>query len=1561
MEAVDKEISLSGTGPIYTAGVSGLTSTGTLTASIEAGKVEDAAGNPNEASSSNDNAINISGIGNTNWFSPGGYESGATFNNPQNAYLSDNVYANANPGDLRTVIYKDFNILDNIPVGGTIKGIELSVEGVCSPAYGARVYLSWNGGAAYTAYKFVSLSTAEQTVIAGSSSDTWGRNWYYTDFSNANFRVRLESFAAYTLYLDCLKVKVYYTLDTDGPTVTIEQQSPGQDDPTTTLPVYYTVTFDEPVYGFEPEDIHLEIGGVEAVDKEISLSGTGPIYTAGVSGLTSTGTLTASIEAGKVEDAAGNPNEASSSNDNAINISGIGNTNWFSPGGYESGATFNNPQNAYLSDNVYANANPGDLRTVIYKDFNILDNIPVGGTIKGIELSVEGVCSPAYGARVYLSWNGGVAYTAYKFVSLSTAEQTVIAGSSSDTWGRNWYYTDFSNANFRVRLESFAAYTLYLDCLKVKVYYTLDTDGPTVTIEQQSPGQDDPTTTLPVYYTVTFDEPVYGFEPEDIHLEIGGVEAVDKEISLSGTGPIYTAGVSGLTSTGTLTASIEAGKVEDAAGNPNEASSSNDNAINISGIGNTNWFSPGGYESGATFNNPQNAYLSDNVYANANPGDLRTVIYKDFNILDNIPVGGTIKGIELSVEGVCSPAYGARVYLSWNGGAAYTAYKFVSLSTAEQTVIAGSSSDTWGRNWYYTDFSNANFRVRLESFAAYTLYLDCLKVKVYYTLDTDGPTVTIEQQSPGQDDPTTTLPVYYTVTFSEPVYGFEPEDISFSEGEGMAGGNKTVVISGTGPIYTIAVSGVTAGGTLIPGMAAGMVEDAAGNPNEASTSTDNSVTLSNIDSVGWLPPTSYSIPSGYSAFQNPQNAYLSDNLYATASTYNSAIDYRDFNISDILPAGAIINGIEVSVEGYASGKVFYIYLSSDGGINYTAAKNTGDMGTVHDRTAIVGSNIDLWGRSWSFNDFSDANFRIRVVASSYYLYLDCLKVKVYYTLDTDGPTVTIEQQSPGQDDPTTTLPVYYTVTFSEPVYGFEPEDISFSEGEGMAGGNKTVVISGTGPIYTIAVSGVTAGGTLIPGMAAGMVEDAAGNPNEASTSTDNSVTLSNIDSVGWLPPTSYSIPSGYSAFQNPQNAYLSDNLYATGSYPAAAAYQDFNISDALPVEAIINGIEVSVEGHWSYGSYGVNTALSSDGGITYTTSKNIGSLSYPDGTATAGSNSDLWGRSWHYTDFSNANFRVRVFPLDSGYPFYLDCLKVKVYYIGYSYSTTSYSYDTLGNLKRVKDAKGNITTMTYDKLGRKIGMTDPDMGVWSYEYDKNGNLISQTDAKDQTINMAYDALNRLVSKTYPVGSGMNNINYRYDEGVNGLGRKTGMNDYISNPESPEIYDYSYAYDARGRLTEEDKNIDSADYTTSYTYDGLDRAVDITYPTGEVVTNTYNDRGLPDTVTGTSAGNVVTNTLYNSLGNIFQIDMGSPNILTTTYGYYGTGGVNDVPGGYYGRLWEIKAINSDEETVQDIQYTWDAAGNLLQRHNLVSTDTETFGYDYLDRLLSASSNSETILT
>jgi RHS repeat-associated protein len=75
--------------------------------------------------------------------------------------------------------------------------------------------------------------------------------------------------------------------------------------------------------------------------------------------------------------------------------------------------------------------------------------------------------------------------------------------------------------------------------------------------------------------------------------------------------------------------------------------------------------------------------------------------------------------------------------------------------------------------------------------------------------------------------------------------------------------------------------------------------------------------------------------------------------------------------------------------------------------------------------------------------------------------------------------------------------------------------------------------------------------------------------------------------------------------------------------------------------------------------------------------------------------------------------------------------------------TTTHVYDPNDHLTSVNDPAGNQTTISYDGLGRKTRIVDPDMGTWSYGYDANGNLTTQIDSRGQVSFYTYDGLNRL--------------------------------------------------------------------------------------------------------------------------------------------------------------------------------------------------------------------------
>ena len=263
--------------------------------------------------------------------------------------------------------------------------------------------------------------------------------------------------------------------------------------------------------------------------------------------------------------------------------------------------------------------------------------------------------------------------------------------------------------------------------------------------------------------------------------------------------------------------------------------------------------------------------------------------------------------------------------------------------------------------------------------------------------------------------------------------------------------------------------------------------------------------------------------------------------------------------------------------------------------------------------------------------------------------------------------------------------------------------------------------------------------------------------------------------------------------------------------------------------------------------------------------------------------------------------------------------------------TTAYTYDALGRLRRVVDARGAVTEIDYDPVGRKTRMSDPNMGTWRYTYDAVGNLKTQQDARGCVITFEYDALNRLIRKTY-AGPGQCGttppVTLTYDEGVNGIGRRTGMQDGSGQT--------TWKYDARGRVVEEQRTVlGEGTFTFRYAYDAADRLVRLTYPDGEVVRTDYDWQGPVGLVSETYGQTLADQLAYDAWGHVTQMQLG--NGVTVSYAYDPLNG----------RLQRIKADN-----VQDLHYAYDAGGNVTEIDNALLGTTQRYTYDGLDRLVSA---------
>lgn len=133
------------------------------------------------------------------------------------AYENDGVSAaNANndgePGDAH--LYYDYDI--GLPDDADIKGIKVRLDWFLDSTDGDNsidVELSWDGGTNWTDAKSDDEeTTTEHSVILGSDSDTWGRDWEVDELSNDNFRVKVtcNSSELRTFSLEWIPIRIYY-------------------------------------------------------------------------------------------------------------------------------------------------------------------------------------------------------------------------------------------------------------------------------------------------------------------------------------------------------------------------------------------------------------------------------------------------------------------------------------------------------------------------------------------------------------------------------------------------------------------------------------------------------------------------------------------------------------------------------------------------------------------------------------------------------------------------------------------------------------------------------------------------------------------------------------------------------------------------------------------------------------------------------------------------------------------------------------------------------------------------------------------------------------------------------------------------------------------------------------------------------------------------------------------------------------------------------------------------------------------------------------------------------
>ncbi len=312
----------------------------------------------------------------------------------------------------------------------------------------------------------------------------------------------------------------------------------------------------------------------------------------------------------------------------------------------------------------------------------------------------------------------------------------------------------------------------------------------------------------------------------------------------------------------------------------------------------------------------------------------------------------------------------------------------------------------------------------------------------------------------------------------------------------------------------------------------------------------------------------------------------------------------------------------------------------------------------------------------------------------------------------------------------------------------------------------------------------------------------------------------------------------------------------------------------------------------------------------------------------------------------------------------------------------TYTYTNNGKQASVKDANGNLASMTYDGHDRQTRWTFPSKtsigsvdasDYEEYGYDANGNRTSLRKRDGSTLTYGYDALNRNTVKVVPERSGLSSthtrdVYYGYD--------LRGLQTY-ARFDSSGGEGITNTYDGFGRLTSSTQAIDGSSRTLSYLHDKNSNRWVVSHPDGNYFAYAFD--GLD---------RMYYSNINNAVG-IFQVSFNNRGLRSslgsgswTYYGYDPVGRMNaltqDIAGATYDVTYGFGYNPSSQMTTRstsndafvftgDVNVSRNYAVNGLNQYtsagpasftydangNLTGDGSTGYLYDVENRLVSAS--------
>lgn len=277
-------------------------------------------------------------------------------------------------------------------------------------------------------------------------------------------------------------------------------------------------------------------------------------------------------------------------------------------------------------------------------------------------------------------------------------------------------------------------------------------------------------------------------------------------------------------------------------------------------------------------------------------------------------------------------------------------------------------------------------------------------------------------------------------------------------------------------------------------------------------------------------------------------------------------------------------------------------------------------------------------------------------------------------------------------------------------------------------------------------------------------------------------------------------------------------------------------------------------------------------------------------------------------------------------------------------------YDSLGRLIRVRQLE-----QTPNPNLATSGNPENNQWTTGYTYDVLGNVVSVTDAKNITITNFYDKAGRTTKRTY--SDGTPEVLYFYDG--KGLSQAPQFSrGSLTKVTSTVSEDRFTSFDNHGRLLASQQITDGQTYNFSYRYNLSGALIEEIYPSGRIVRNFLDSDGGLSSVSTSAHGHVkqlASNFEYSANGSVKKMKLGNGLWETAQFNelqqltQVGLG-TTQTNNNLFKVDYEYGELNADGATVDTVKNI----GNIAKTTTTIPTTNfvQTFKYDSINRLTEA---------